>query len=1058
MGKVYLVRSRSSRLAFAVKRAKGLGDSERRNFLAELQTWIGLPDHSNLVPCRFFRTVGEETLIFAEYVDGGSLSQWIESRRLYEGGPKVALERMLDVAIQFAWGLHCLHELGLVHQDVKPGNVLMAGDGKAAVQGVKARVTDYGLARAKAAGGERVIPEPGRGILVSSGGMTPAYCSPEQAARQPLSSKTDMWSWGVSVLEMFTGEVTWHSGQVAAEVLEEYLRESENDGLIPAMPAGVVEVLKGCFRGEPAQRWKSLAEVVDRLKAVFRDTAGVQYDLALDGIDRRTVPQSGIKERRTREGAPWIDPREWLERALRAEGRDPAEAEALVSKHGGSRRGELVGDLAIYDESRRIYERLLKAGRKELESELAELCFNKALVHRTTDDIPGALGEYDRAIEILERLVHKEKRWDLASALAGDYMNKAASVSLLGNHREAAALIERAIEVFERLVHQEKRWDLANGLAAAYLNKAVAVRALGDHKMAAALGDRGIEIYERLVRKAGQQELAKDLAMAYMNKAVSVQREQQQSAVELYHRAIEILERLVHQEGQRELFHNLATAYMDKAIVVRFLGDTRAAMGLYDRAMEIWERLVHKEGRRELAENLANAYINKAVAVENHEDNQVALGLYARAIELLERLVRQEGRRELSSILAVAYLNKANVMAASGQRQAALGLYDQGIEIRERLVNREGRRELAGDLAYARAARAWVMIDLGELARGAKEGREATDMLHSEIASSGRADLQLAMQWITEKISSPREPPKPLLQTKAQPGPLSKPLNPTPFFMPMPSTARRVIPPEAIAFFKQAEDACGRQRWTEALLAYDKGFKLYDRVAEAWCQYGLVLNNVRRFAEAETAFRRAIELDPKLANAYGNLGVLLVRDLKRPDEAEQMFLKALEIDPNHNARRNLDVLRRQHRKTGSPQVREPSQPRAGSLTAPGQLLPPDVIAQYVKDTDHEGNGLPSSEGARVVRISHDATPSQAGKLAEVLVCKMCGGNFFTSGQWSMDNRALGGAGCRHCGNFYCQPCVLRTEQESSVLTCACGRSSTTPQDLGNFEELVVFRK
>ena len=82
MGKVYLVKSRTTGMRFAVKRAKGLSESDRRNFLAELQTWIDLPEHANLVPCRFFRTVGDEVLIFAEYVEGGSLKDWIDSRQI----------------------------------------------------------------------------------------------------------------------------------------------------------------------------------------------------------------------------------------------------------------------------------------------------------------------------------------------------------------------------------------------------------------------------------------------------------------------------------------------------------------------------------------------------------------------------------------------------------------------------------------------------------------------------------------------------------------------------------------------------------------------------------------------------------------------------------------------------------------------------------------------------------------------------------------------------------------------------------------------------------------
>ncbi len=243
MGKVYLVRSRTTGMRFAVKRAKGLSERERRNFLAELQTWIDLPEHPNLVPCRFFRTVGDEVLIFAEYVEGGSLKDWIDSRELYEGGAEKALERILDTAIQFAWGLHCVHELGLVHQDVKPGNVMMEKDAQVAVQGLKVRLTDYGLARARALGGERHVPELGQSILLTSGGFTPAYCSPEQADGRKLDRRTDVWSWGVSVLEMFQGGVSWQSGRVAAEALKAFLENNGEEEDIPAMPKDVAQLL-----------------------------------------------------------------------------------------------------------------------------------------------------------------------------------------------------------------------------------------------------------------------------------------------------------------------------------------------------------------------------------------------------------------------------------------------------------------------------------------------------------------------------------------------------------------------------------------------------------------------------------------------------------------------------------------------------------------------------------------------------------------------------------------------------------------------------------------------
>ena len=79
------------------------------------------------------------------------------------------------------------------------------------------------------------VPASGtQSIMVSANGMTPAYCSPEQANKQELSRKTDIWSWAVSVLEMFTGEVCWQSGTAAPEAMK-HLAEMRVEGEIPEM-------------------------------------------------------------------------------------------------------------------------------------------------------------------------------------------------------------------------------------------------------------------------------------------------------------------------------------------------------------------------------------------------------------------------------------------------------------------------------------------------------------------------------------------------------------------------------------------------------------------------------------------------------------------------------------------------------------------------------------------------------------------------------------------------------------------------------------------------------
>ena len=60
--------------------------------------------HPHTVSCYYVRDLGGIPRVFAEFVEGGSLSEWIRTRKLYEGGKNEALKRILDVAIQFAWG------------------------------------------------------------------------------------------------------------------------------------------------------------------------------------------------------------------------------------------------------------------------------------------------------------------------------------------------------------------------------------------------------------------------------------------------------------------------------------------------------------------------------------------------------------------------------------------------------------------------------------------------------------------------------------------------------------------------------------------------------------------------------------------------------------------------------------------------------------------------------------------------------------------------------------------------------------------------------------------
>jgi hypothetical protein len=415
MGRVWLVKSNSTGRRFAVKQALIHDDKHRKAFLTELQTWIDLPEHPNIVPCRFFRTVGDEIVIFADFIDGGSLADWIAKRKLTN------LEHILDVAIQFAWGLHAIHERGLIHQDVKPGNVLMTSGGVP-------MVTDFGLARARMRGADGSFVSPAlapgqQSVLVSFGGMTPAYASPEQRAGQPLSRKTDIWSWGVSVLDMFMGGVSCpHGGHIAAEVLENFVENGQTEEGLPEMPEEVAEALRKCFARNPAERWASLDGPAHALIESLEGATGRKYVRKPCQSGR---PQSHVVQHDRRFlGVQCPDPRKWLRIAYAAVGRTPEEAASFQPPAALSRKGAGIAELAIYEEAERAFEQAIRNGHGEHRRSLAALCASKGLIHESIDDTTGSIQAYDRCIAIYERLVEREGRSELANELAAAYLNK----------------------------------------------------------------------------------------------------------------------------------------------------------------------------------------------------------------------------------------------------------------------------------------------------------------------------------------------------------------------------------------------------------------------------------------------------------------------------------------------------------------------------------------------------------------------------------------------------------------------------------------------------------
>ncbi|MGH3248804.1 MAG: protein kinase domain-containing protein [Trebonia sp.] len=254
MGRVYRARHLNWGSDLAVKvplPALFQTDRDRKRFIAEIDAWVGIGLHPNICACHYVRVLGGVPRVFAEYVAGGTLQD-----RLGRGRPSQV--EVLDLAIQLGRALSRAHELGVLHLDVKPSNVLLEPDGIV-------KLADFGLARAA-------------GALRGVSGMSIAYAAPEQLAYARVDQRADVWSFAATVLAYALGGVRWENGSEAADAVPE----------LRSRFSGLAELLHGCLRLKREQRTSSIAAVTDELIELYRTQTGERYPRSsADATERR---------------------------------------------------------------------------------------------------------------------------------------------------------------------------------------------------------------------------------------------------------------------------------------------------------------------------------------------------------------------------------------------------------------------------------------------------------------------------------------------------------------------------------------------------------------------------------------------------------------------------------------------------------------------------------------------------------------------------------------------------------------------------------------------------
>ncbi len=222
-------------------------------FRREAQSAAGL-SHPNIVSLYDYGSEGDTYFIVMEYIEGRTLDEVIR-----EHGPLMP-ERAAEIASDVAAALQRAHTSGLVHRDIKPGNIMITDSGQT-------KVTDFGIARALSS--ERDATMTQAGMVIG----TAAYLSPEQAQGEPVDARSDVYALGVVLYEMLTGKTPF-TGDTPLSIAYKHVRE---DAPAPSranaeVPKDLDAITLKAMAKEPSARFNS----ADDMKADLQRFLGGQ--------------------------------------------------------------------------------------------------------------------------------------------------------------------------------------------------------------------------------------------------------------------------------------------------------------------------------------------------------------------------------------------------------------------------------------------------------------------------------------------------------------------------------------------------------------------------------------------------------------------------------------------------------------------------------------------------------------------------------------------------------------------------------------------------------------
>lgn len=276
MGVVYEARrTTGGSVAIKILKPEKLSDeSAVTDFRNEAET-TAVVDHECVVDILGRGREGDREYIVMEFVDGPPLD------RLLEPGKRVRWQTATKVVKQVARALGHAHGLGLIHRDVKPGNILLYRDGRA-------RVTDFGIVKDISTL---------KGYLLNGKQVgTSLYASPEQVLGKRLGPGTDMYSLGVTFYQMVCGRTPF-TGKTQQEILAKHVKARLHSPLkfAPDLPKALSNAIEKMLAKKVADRPESMDELVANLDLILDGKVAIAPNGA--GVNRKAL--RGLKSTRS---------------------------------------------------------------------------------------------------------------------------------------------------------------------------------------------------------------------------------------------------------------------------------------------------------------------------------------------------------------------------------------------------------------------------------------------------------------------------------------------------------------------------------------------------------------------------------------------------------------------------------------------------------------------------------------------------------------------------------------------------------------------------------------